>query len=192
MGFSNDKIPYDLVFGLDVTTYSDSFANNLLMDIIDKLDEYKIDYVISNVSINCQKSRKESLTNFAYPIFLNDYSLLSYEWKNKLVGKLHSADIENFQNNLDVIEIDVEYCNHINTRYILSDIPDNIYENLFSYVKMFKRFLSNSQDRMLNFIIDFNEQGLKAWQIIHSEFGYSENISVVLKMNADLPSEVSI
>jgi hypothetical protein len=160
--------------------------------LVTKLNELKIDYLISNVSIKNQIIRKESIQNFTIPIFLNDYSLLSYEWKNKFIGKTHDEDINEIKNNYELIKMDMDYCNHIGSKFIITKIYNDSEEGKYYFAKIIKRFILENPDKLVNVIVSFSKQGLQDWNRLQSELGSIENLGLILDLHPDLPDEVII
>ena len=198
MGFTTDKIPYSLEFGLDLSHYNSSdefFHSNHLYEIVRKQDEFKIDFIISNVSYKDQKIRNQALieNEINFPIFLNDCFLFSHEWKNKFRGKLHDVDLISIESNNQLIKMDLDFCNHVSSKFIVSNLSANIIEKSldnFLFCKIIKKFFTDNPDKQINISVDFNIEGLKYIKIIQSQLGYIENLGVILKIHPDLPDQV--
>jgi hypothetical protein len=192
MGFSTEKIPYPLNFGLDLSNYEIFFdSDNVISDVASKLNDLKIDYIISNVSIKNQNIRHDSLQNFTKPIFIHDYSLFSYEWKNKFIGKLHDEDVEKIKEYHDLIKIDLEYNIHISSKSIITKIYHSV-EDKFIFCKLMRRFFTDNPDKLVNVIVPFTSEGLNQWNQLQSEMGGLDNLGLILEIQPNLPDEVSL
>lgn len=184
MGFNVENIPYLLTLGLDL----ENIDPNQIFDYITKLQELKIDYLVTNISVPDKETRKQALKDFSSPIFVDDYSLFAHEWKQKFVAKLHKDDFIDLENNFDIIYQDLEYSNHVSSRFMIFHYS----EQLFLMSKMIRKFLLTNPERQINFIIDFTEEGLVKWKKLYSQLGYLENIGLILRFQADLPGDVRI
>jgi type II protein arginine methyltransferase len=194
MVFTTDKIPYPLNFGLDLSRYSDLIISNsiqILPDLISKLDEQNLDYIISPVSLSDRETRINSIKNFTTPIFIDDYSLFAYEWRNKFSSKIHNDDLVNL--NEDLIKMDFDYAGHIGAKYTLINLDpfvnSNINCNFFLLNKNLKKFLTENPDKHISLQLPLSEAGLILWEKIQSELNYLENLSLVLEIKPDLPDE---
>lgn len=194
MVFTTDKIPYPLNFGLDLSRYSDLIISNsiqILPDLISKLDEQNLDYIICPISLSDREIRINSLKNFTSPIFIDDYSLFAYEWRNKFTSKIHNEDLINFSE--DLIKMDFDYASHIGAKFTLINLDQlvnsNINFNFFLFNKNLKKFLTENPDKYLSLQLPLNEAGLILWEKIQSELNFLENLSLVLEIKPDLPDE---
>lgn len=189
MVFLTEKIPYGINVGLDL---SDVYLNQSLFDAITKLEEFQIDYLVNHVSIENSQIKKDYLNseNFNNTIYLDEYLLFSNEWKNKFVGKLYDEDIQNInnKNSHELLQNDIEYNYHVNSRYIITTYPKNSNQR-FSFNKLLRKFINDYPERHVNIIIDFSKEGLSEWKQIQSELGYLENVGIVLNFRADLPEQ---
>jgi len=198
MGFTTDKIPYSLEFGLDLSYYNESkefFHSNTMYELIRKLEEFKVDFVISNVSVKDHDLRHQAINQYiaSYPVFLNDSFLFSYEWKNKFRGKLHDVDLTSIKENSQLIKIDLDYCNHISSKYIVSNLIPNVVEDPldnFLFCKLIKKFFNENPDKQIYITVELSKEGLENLKVIQSQLGYNDNLGVILKINPNLPELV--
>jgi hypothetical protein len=195
MVFMTEKIPYSLNIGVDLSYYGDLFFNysiEILPDILTKINQLNLDYFVTNIS---RRDRKldinfSSQMEIQSPIFIDDYSLFAYEWKNKHVGRIHDVDMIDFMNNQEKFKADLEYLAHINSKFILIRFDSLVSTGeAFLFNKMVKRFLTENPDKQIHLIIDLTEDGLKSWGKIYSSLGHIDNIGLVLQISSDLPSE---
>jgi hypothetical protein len=186
MVFSKDNIPYTLSVGLDISTNKDIIKTNKLFDLISKCEEYKIDYIISNISINDDNTRSEIHNNFNEPIYIDDYLLFSHEWKNSFVCKIHGEDVKHLSSKYNLILQDLEYASHISCKNIIIEFSNDI----FKFLKLIKFYLNKYPDRPISVIMDLTEEALYKWRIFAKAIDFNPLVSVTLRILPDLPEEV--
>jgi hypothetical protein len=186
MGFSSETIPYTINVGIDISAIKNDFDSTSLIDFITSLEDKKIDYIISNVSIGDQETRRNNLKEINNPFFLDDYMLFGHEWRTKFAAKIHQEDIENIKNNFDLIEQDLDYACHINAKHI----NINFSKNIFLFSKIIKTFIYKNPDRQINVIIDLTEEGMNDWVLLHKSLDYNLSVGVITRILPDLPEEV--
>jgi hypothetical protein len=189
MGFTTDNIPYPLNIGIDISNIINALDNNLISDCVMKLEENNLDFIISPISSFNKNERINALNEMLHPIFLDDFILLSHEWKNKFVSELHHEDLLDLSSNENLIYQDFEYANHIYCRSVIFDYISYESKELFLLSKMIKN-LSYFPDRQINFIFDFNYEDLLKWKKLNAIVGYAENLSIILNILPDLPEEL--
>ena len=190
MSFRDEKIPYPLHFGLDIPYNYHKFDQKIIFNYFSKLDEIKFDYLICTVSIEDLKVRTNGISN-NFSIYLNDYLLLSYEWKNKFVAKIHENDVTDLKNNYELIQNDMEYANHINTKYIVINFKIEMNNDLVLFSKLLRGFLTKNPDKQIFIIFDLDlGDNLRFWNQILSLCCYPPNLGVILRIQPDLPKEV--
>lgn len=142
MVFTVENIPYPLIMGLSVNYNTHCFNKNLIFEFVQKLEENKFDYIQCNVSMQEINEKKKFLkmdtNNESNPVYLDDYLLFSYEWRDKFATKLHQTDVESLQENMDIIMGDIEFSNHINSRHLTIPLTNNMRENIPKLTKLIK------------------------------------------------------
>lgn len=142
MVFSVENIPYPLIMGMSINYSTHNFNKNVIFDFVQKLEECNFDYIQCHVSKPSIKERKIYVSmeqNFENsPVYLDDYLLFSYEWRDKFAAKLHKTEFDQFEENLDIITGDIEYSNHINSKHITIPFTNNLQENIPKLAKLIK------------------------------------------------------
>jgi len=138
-----DSVPFSLSIGLDLSFNEDYDYNNALA-YINMLQEINIDYIVSPISKKNQELRRNvcnfektlynsdliKAENMKYdkPIFINDFQMKFFYWKNKFISKIHEIDLEDIPKNFDIISQDLNYANYINSKSSILEID---LENIF-------------------------------------------------------------
>jgi hypothetical protein len=145
MVFSVENIPYPLIIGVSLNYNTHNFNNNLIFDFVQKLEETKFDYIQCHVSRGELSEKKKFLKMEncldSNPVYLDDYLLFSYEWRDRFAAKLHQADLELFQDNIDIILGDIEFSNHINSKHLTITLTGSMRENIPTLTKLLKSVL---------------------------------------------------
>jgi hypothetical protein len=184
MGFKVDNIPYGLNFGLDLESYN--LKQEQISNAVFALEANKLDFLINPISLGGHTNTTNSND---IPIFLDDFMLFSYEWKDKFITKVRTEHIMAKQ--YDLISQDIEYSYHLSARSIIMDMrKDFSTEELYQLIRIMKKFINSYPEKTVNLIIDFDKNGLDKWKRIISMLGYIDNVSVCLRMGADLPEQV--
>jgi hypothetical protein len=191
MVFTTEKIPYPLNFGIDLSNYINLVNSSELYNYIQKLEENQIDFLITPISTNDQLSRGNVLKGqFSEPIFFDDYLLFSYEWKGRIISKLHDGDLNNLNECDGLVQMDLDYSNHLCTKAISLNFPNYDSKNNFLFAKLLKNFLTNNPDRQVHIQVELSEQGWNQVNNLLTILGYPENLSFFLKMCGNVPEEV--
>jgi len=142
MVFTVENIPYPLIVGISLNYNTHSFNKNIIFDFVQKLEELKLDYIQCHVSNHLIHERKNYVSmqtiSEISPVYLDDYLLFSYEWRDRFAAKLHVSDFDNFEENLDIISGDMEFSNHINAKHVTIPLTTNLRENIPKVSKLIK------------------------------------------------------
>jgi len=142
MVFSVENIPYPLIIGVSVNYNTHNFNKSLIFDFVQKLEETKFDYIqchVSRAELNEKKKFSKMETSLdSNPVYLDDYLLFSYEWRDKFAAKFHQADLEPIQDNIDIILGDMEFSNHINSKHLTMPLTNSMKENIPILAKLLK------------------------------------------------------
>ena len=237
MVFSSENIPFSLNVGLDFTLNED-YSYEQSLQYISLLQQSNIDYIVSPISLKNQEIRRkifdleknqndkyinensENIINtedFVKPIFVNDYQMNFFYWKNKFVSKIHNEDLTDLAKNLDIISQDLNYANYINSKSSIIEIDlkkifgneklekKNVNNDLitineyscdklneeFYLVKLIKKFLSENQGRHLSILLNFSRENFFFYLKLQSQISNTDNFEVILKMEENLPDEVN-
>ena len=192
MPYSCQEIPYSLSIGIDISKNEIEKEKELDFPIeIIKSNEFSnYDYLITPISIKDKNLRKKFPNENSNPIFIDDYySISSSLFKNQIIAKLHDEDFNNIKENLDIINKDLDYCNHISVKYInlKYSFLQNSEEN-FIFLQMIKIYLKTNPDRKINFEIEFSNEGLNIYRkLISSLEEYYQNIGMSLIIQKQIP-----
>lgn len=137
MVFITENVPFSLSIGLDLSLNEDYDYDNALT-YITTLQEINIDYIVSPISkinqdlrrnvsriektLNNSEIKKVENINFDKPIFINDFQMKFFYWKNKFISKIHVEDLEDIPKNFDIISQDLNYANYINSKSSVLEI----------------------------------------------------------------------
>lgn len=132
-----ESVPFSMSIGLDLSLNEEFDFNNALT-YINTLQEINIDYIVSPISIKNQEIRRNvcriekslnstndkkiEFSNYDKPIFINDFQMKFFYWKNKFISKIHDIDLEDIPQNYDIISQDLNYANYINSKSSILEI----------------------------------------------------------------------
>ena len=184
MPYSCQEIPYSISIGIDIS--KNEIKDNELdfpIDIIKSNEFSNYDYLITPISIKDKNLRKNFPNENTEPIFIDDYySISSSLFKNQIIAKLHDDDFNLIKDNLDVINKDLDYCNHISVKGInikYTNIKNS--EETFILIQTLKNYLKINPDRRINFEVELTNEGLNTYRKLVSSFeDYYQNIGMSL------------
>ena len=184
MPYSCQEIPYSISIGIDIS--KNEIKDNELdfpIDIIKSNEFSNYDYLITPISIKDKNLRKNFPNENLEPIFIDDYySISSSLFKNQIIAKLHENDFISIKDNIDIINKDLDYCNHISVKGInikFNNIKNS--EETFILIQTLKDYLKINPDRRINFEVELTIEGLNTYRKLISSFeDYYQNIGMSL------------
>ncbi len=138
MVITSENVPFGLSIGLDLTQ-NEEYSYDFASTYIATLQELNIDYIVSPISVQNQEIRrnlvkaekainnqttldKNNIGKIEKPIFVNDFQMKFFYWKNKFISKIHDIDLTDIPNNFDIITQDLNYANYINSKSSIIEI----------------------------------------------------------------------
>jgi len=138
MVITTENAPFSLSIGLDLSLNEDYIYEDAFK-YISSLQVINIDYIISPISVKNQDLRKKKFiadknlnssnclkltenTDSEKPIFINDFQMKFFYWKNKFISKIHQEDLDDIPSNFDIISQDLNYANYINSKSSIIEI----------------------------------------------------------------------
>ena len=108
------------------------------------------------------------------------------------MAKIHDDDLVDLNNNYQLIYNDMEYASHINTKYIIINFKIEMYNDLILFSKLIRSYITKFPTMQIYIIFDLDMgDSLRFWNQIISLCGYPQNVGVILRIQPDLPKEVS-